>query len=46
MEILERNELTNGTGTTNPADDIINARRILDTQSAETLLSGELDWQP
>ncbi|QYJ00276.1 hypothetical protein KUV46_13170 [Thalassovita mediterranea] len=46
MEILERNELTDGTGTTNAADDIINARRILDTQSAETLLSGELDWQP
>lgn len=46
QDILKRNELTGGTGTANAARDIVEARRILDAQSDESLLSGELDWQP
>ena len=43
-EVLNRNGLTGGSGTANAADDIIEARRILDAQSEDELLSGKLDW--
>jgi cytochrome b pre-mRNA-processing protein 3 len=43
-DILERNELTGGTGTANVADDIIDVRRTLEARSDDSLLSGLLDW--
>ncbi|RIJ26159.1 hypothetical protein D1224_00645 [Henriciella barbarensis] len=43
-DILDRNGLTGGTGTSNVADDIIDARRDLEAQSDDSLLSGQLDW--
>lgn len=43
-DVLDRNDLTDGSGTANVANDIIEARRILDAQSDDGLLSGLLDW--